>query len=116
MLTLIDKTGKCNSLHGSKRAPRLRTPVLRTQTENPCAALCRDAVPLPPLPPVCCPLVCCSTPVMSIINGSAADRSTVTFGLDDNKTVALMSAFAALGTIAFRCVCVCVLSLPSACW
>jgi hypothetical protein len=40
--------------------------------------------------------------VVSILNGNEADRSAVQYGLDGNSTVALMSAFAALGAIAFR--------------
>lgn len=41
---------------------------------------------------------------MSIVSGRDMDRSTVSYGLEGDNQLVLMSAFAALGTIAFRCV------------
>lgn len=40
--------------------------------------------------------------VLSIVTGTGMDRSTVSYGLDGDNQLLLMSAFAALGTIAFR--------------
>lgn len=40
--------------------------------------------------------------VMSIVSGRNMDRSTVSYRLEGDQQLLLMSAFAALGTIAFR--------------
>jgi hypothetical protein len=49
------------------------------------------------------PLLSLAHTALSIVSGQAADRSTVSYGLQEDHMLVMMSAFAALGTIAFRC-------------
>lgn len=50
-----------------------------------------------------CAMVCNAVlAAVSIVSGQAADRSAVDYGFAGSTTSIAMSAFAALGTIAFR--------------
>lgn len=55
-----------------------------------------------PLVPQCCLHATMQT-ALSIVNGKAADRSAVSYALQGDQVGIAMSAFAALGAIAFRC-------------